>query len=122
MLIFSCKPISMDLQFSSRRLERQCCEQKKTVRTWGPNQARLIWRRLDQLRAAETLDIMPKLGRGRCHALRGARAGQFSLDLEHPYRLLIEPTNDQVPQKPDGGIDIRKVTAVRILGVEDTHG
>ena len=112
----------MDLLFSSRKLQRQCCEQKKAVRTWGPSRAKLIGRRLDQLRAAEALDVMPKLGRGRCHPLKGARAGQFSLDLEYPYRLLIEPANDPLPCKPDGGIDLTKVTAVRILGVEDTHG
>ena len=112
----------MDILFRTKKLQKQCCEEKKTVRTWGNSQAELIRRRLDQLSAAETLDIMPMLGQGRCHALTGNRAGQFSLDLVHPYRLLIEPANDPVPRKPDGGIDIQKVTTVRILGVEDTHG
>jgi len=112
----------VDILFSSKKLQRQCCEQKKAVRTWGPDQARLISRRLDQLRAAETLDVMPRLGRGRCHPLTGDRAGQFSLDLKHPDRLLIEPAIDPIPRKPDGGMDLTKVTAVRILGVEDTHG
>jgi len=112
----------VDILFCSKKLRKQCCERKKAVRTWGPNRAKLIGRRLDQLDAAETLDVMPKLGQGRCHPLTGDLAGRFSLDLKHPYRLIIEPANDPLPRKPDGGIDLTKVTAVRILGVEDTHG
>lgn len=49
------------------------------------------------------------------------RALQLSLDLDHPYRLIFEPANEPIPTKPDGGLDWNKVTAVRILGVEDTH-
>lgn len=113
---------SVDILFSSKKLQRQCCEQKKAVRTWGPYRAKLIRRRLDQLRAAETLDVMPKLGQGRCHPLKGERAGQFSLDLDHPYRLILEPADEPVPRTPDGGVDLEKVITVRILGVEDTHG
>ena len=114
--------LSVDILFSSSKLQKQCCEQKKAVRTWGAIQAKLIGRRLDQLKAAETLDVMPKLGQGRCHPLTGERAGQFSLDLEHPYRLILEPANEPVPRKPDGGVDLSMVTTVRILGVGDTHG
>jgi len=58
----------------------------------------------------------------RCHELKGDRTGQLSLDLDHPYRLIIEPAHDPIPRKPDGGLDWNKVTAVMIVGVEDTHG
>jgi hypothetical protein len=58
---------------------------------------------------------------GRCHELREDRAGQLSLDLDHPYRLIFEPADNPIPLKPDGGIDWKKVTAIRIIGVEDTH-
>jgi len=59
---------------------------------------------------------------GRCHALREDRAGQFALDLWGPYRLIFEPDNDPLPKKEDGGIDIAKVTSVRILEIADYHG
>ncbi len=58
---------------------------------------------------------------GRCHELVQDRAGQLSLDLDHPYRLIFAPANEPLPTKPDGGIDWTQVTAVNILGVEDTH-
>ncbi|WP_229548556.1 hypothetical protein [Nostoc sp. CHAB 5836] len=50
------------------------------------------------------------------------RAGQLSLDLDGPYRLIFEPADQPIPLKPDGGLDWDKVTAVEILGVENTHG
>ncbi|WP_419934156.1 killer suppression protein [Candidatus Palauibacter sp.] len=77
-------------------------------------------RRLDDLRAADNLEVMRGLP-GRCHELRGQRAGVLSLDLHHPYRLLFEPADEPVPRKVDGGLDWGRVVAVRILGVEDTH-
>ncbi len=59
---------------------------------------------------------------GRCHELIGNRAGQLSLDLDHPYRLIFEPADEPIPQKDDGGLDWTMVTSVVIIGVEDTHG
>ncbi len=57
----------------------------------------------------------------RCHELKMDRAGQFSMDLDHPYRLIFVPKHTPVPKLPDGGADWRAITAITILGVEDTH-
>ncbi len=43
------------------------------------------------------------------------------MDLDHPYRLIFVPGDDPVPRKPDGGLDWNHVTAIIILGVENTH-
>jgi hypothetical protein len=59
---------------------------------------------------------------GRCHELTGDRSGQLSLDLDGPYRLIFVPANEPVPLKADGGLDRTRVTAIEIIGVEDTHG
>ncbi len=50
-----------------------------------------------------------------------ARAGQLSLDLDHPYRLIFEPNHDPRPLRAEGDLDWSLVTSVRINGVEDTH-
>jgi proteic killer suppression protein len=78
--------------------------------------------RLAQLQAAETLANVIALLFGRCHALKGDRKGQFSVDVRHPFRLIFEPAHDPVPTKDDGGLDPAKVTRVRVLSVEDYHG
>lgn len=36
-------------------------------------------------------------------------------------RLIFEPADNPIPIKPDGRIDWKKVTAIKIIGVEDTH-
>jgi len=111
----------VDIAFSTRKLEKQCNDSKTMTRTWGPIQAKKLRRRLDDLSAASTLEIMRTMFPGRCHELKGDRAGQISLDLEHPYRLVFEPANDPIPRKQDGGLNWTAITAVRIIGVVDTH-
>lgn len=82
--------------------------------------AKLIRRRLDDLRAAANLEVMRNLP-GRCHELKGDRAGQLSLDLDGPYRLIFCPEHDPVPIKNDGGLDWSQVTTVVMIEVVDTH-
>ena len=111
----------MDIIFASRKLRNQCNDHRLTVKTWGMVQAKKLGQRLDDLKAAATLEVMRSLP-GRCHEMKGNRAGQLSLDLEHPYRLVFKPANHPISLKEDGGLDWGRVTSVLILGVEDTHG
>lgn len=112
----------MDIVFSNQKLRKECHDFKMLKRRHGPKRAALLRRRLDELRAAEKLSDLRHLPQARCHELRGDRKGQLSVDLDHPYRLLFEPANDSIPAKPDGGLDWERVTIVRILKMEDTHG
>lgn len=111
----------MDILFESTKLRKQFNEQQLSVKRYGPRRAQLIRRRLDQLRAAVNLEIIRHLPQMRCHELKGNRAGHLSVDLDHPFRLIFKPANEPVPRKPDGGLDWKKITAITILGVEDTH-
>jgi plasmid maintenance system killer protein len=110
----------MDIIFKDKKFNKWCNEYQLLVKKCGSDRAKRIRRRLDDLSAAELLSDMRNLS-GRCHELIGDRAGQLSLDLDHPYRLIFEPANNPVPQKPEGGIDWTQITAVRIIGVDDTH-
>src|SRR6266700_1148629 len=95
-------------------------EMKRLVRRHNAQRAKLIRRRLDELRAAPCLDVMRYLP-GRCHELKGNRAGQLSVDLDGPYRLLFSPAHVPIPTKPDGGMDWEQVTAIILVGVVYTH-
>jgi len=110
----------LDILFSSKKFNKECNDQRLLIKRQGQRRARRIRARLDDLRAAANLDTMRFLP-GRCHELKGDRSGQLSLDLDHPYRLIFEPANQPVPTKPDGGLDWKAITAIRIIGVEDTH-
>lgn len=111
----------VELHFKSRKLRKQAESFRELVRAHGDHRAQLIRRRLDELDAASTLADIAKLPRPRCHELVGNLAGVLSVDLDHPYRLLFRPLADPPPSRTDGGLDWGRVTAILILGIEDTH-
>lgn len=87
----------------------------------GPGMVRKLKQRLMELNAAETLADISHLPPPRCHELSGKRAGQFSVDLEHPYRLLFVVAHNPVPRADNGGIDREQVTEIEIVEIVDTH-
>lgn len=110
----------MDLSFRTRSLEKLANSGKEQQKQLGTNAAKKFKRRLDDLRAARNLAEMGQLP-GRLHPLKGNRSGELSLDMEHPYRLLLIPAHDPLPVKGDGGLDWEGVTAVEITEITDTH-
>ncbi len=114
----------MEVYFKNNKLAKCLNEEKKLLKEYGPRQAKKIRIRLAELSAAQSLmDFWPPhSGPTRCHELsHGRRKGQFSVDLDHPYRLIFKPDHDPVPTKKDGGVDWGRVTAILIVAVEDTH-
>ena len=109
----------MDILFKSRSLSRNCNSLEKARKKWGEECGTLVVRRLGEMSVAEHLGIVRSLPQAGCHPLTGNRSGQFSVKLKHPHRLVFTPANDPVPLKDDGGIDLERVTIVRIVEVVD---
>jgi proteic killer suppression protein len=115
----------MDISFKNKKIAKTFNECTQLLKTHGKLRAKKIRIRMKELRAAESLMGFwpPKSPPERCHELtQGKRSGQLSVDLDHPYRLIFVPDHDPVPTREDGGLDWSQVTAIKILGVEDTHG
>ncbi len=110
----------MEITFKNKKLHKICNSEKELIKAYGKNCARKINLRLDDLQAAANLEVFKVLP-GRCHELKGDRKGQLSLDLEHPLRLIFEPSNENVKNKESGGLDWNSVSTVKIIDVEDTH-
>ncbi len=111
----------MELSFASRKLAKELADEKTIVRNYGTDNGRRICQRLAQLMAADNLQTLRLLPQTRAHELTGDRAGQISVDVKHPFRLLLVPAHDETPRKPDGGLDWARVTKLKILGIVDTH-
>lgn len=109
----------MEVSFDDPDLAETFRNERELRKKHGAVRAKKIQQRLNDLDAAETLAIM-RTAPGRCHELRGDRAGQLSLDLDHPYRLLFRPVGNPDPG-PGGGLDWSAVRAVVVIGIEDTH-
>lgn len=114
----------MDISFKNKKMEKSFNEGSQLVAVHGANRAKKIRLRMAELRAAYSLKDFwpPKSGPNRCHELtEGRRSGQLSVDLDHPYRLIFIPDHDPIPKHEDGGLNWSQVTAIKILGIEDTH-
>jgi proteic killer suppression protein len=111
----------MEISFATRKLHRACQDRKSLRRTWG-EAGLLVGRRLTELAAFELLANVPTTPPWHRHQLKGDRDDQFAVNVGKSLRLVFEVANDPVPRRADGGIDLNRATAVRILEVVDYHG
>jgi plasmid maintenance system killer protein len=111
----------VEITFINTKLAKELTDEKTILRNYGPDNGRRICQRLDDLRAAENLETLRFLPQLRAHELTGDRAGQISVDVKHPRRLLLATDHSETPRKPDGGLDWQKITKVKILAIIDTH-
>ena len=58
---------------------------KAADRTYGNEMSEKIHMRLDQIRAADTVEEMNQCHIGRCLQLSNNRKGQYAVDLVHRY-------------------------------------
>jgi len=112
---------AVEVSFDTERLAKICNSDKALVRSYGPEGAKRIARRLTQLSAAACLEDL-RNGPGRCHELAGDRAGRLSLDLNGPYRLIFRPGDAEKARREDGGLMWAAVTEVIVIEIVDTHG
>ena len=111
----------MEVRFKKSKMAKACSSDAEARKKWGDPMARRLQQRLMELVAADTLADISHLPPARYHEEIGDRAGQISVDLVHPFRLIFEPDHDPVPRKPDGGLDRGSVTRVLVLEVCDPH-
>jgi len=95
----------VDILFKSASTRKLCNDAKTATRKHGPQCAKLLGRRLADLRAVEVLGDMRSLPGARCHELKGKEAGLLAVDLAGGWRLVFEPAEDPATKKPDGGRD-----------------
>lgn len=118
----------MKINVVGNRLRRTLESDAVSRNRYGAELAKKLRLRLTALAAAESLaDFWPPFGRPeRCHELKGAERGTFSMDLAHPFRLIFRPTSDPEPPADPDEHDERQrwlqIDEIDILDVKDTHG
>ena len=111
----------MEIGFRRASLQAFFGDPVKVRKKYGPACARKIERRFAQINAAVSLDVLCRLPQARCHQLVADRDEQFSLDLEHPLRMIVEVADTPVPRLEDGGVDRARVTRLAFVEIADTH-
>lgn len=109
----------MDILFRTRKLARIFNSREALVKQYGSRQAGKIMTRMGVLRAAARLGDVPSERPDRCHALTGDRAGEYAVDLVHPFRLVFRPYAHEPAQ--GSATNPASVTSIQIIGVEDYH-
>lgn len=80
----------MDITYKTRKLEKICTDAKVAEKTHGREMAEIIHQRIDEITAADSVEMMIQFHIGRCHSLKHNRKGQYAVDLVHPFRLIFE--------------------------------
>jgi len=109
------------VEFHDKRLAKKCIDERSRVRAFGRERAKKLTARLSSMLAAADLEVL-RHAPGRFHELFQDRAGQFSADLDGPYRLIFAPvlTTEEQAQHVDGFV-WSKITRVSIVEITDTH-
>lgn len=93
---------------------------KQVTKAFGPESAKKLKSRLDDLDAAQTMGDMRHVP-GHWEELKNDRAGQFSVRLHGGLRLIVKPQKHPPPVKPDGGLDWLAIDSIYIIEVVDYH-
>jgi proteic killer suppression protein len=115
------KEPAMEITFGSRKMQKLCNSAKEMRARLGDRGMKSLQLRLAQIKAADTLDDLGKVPGARCHELKADRKGQLAVDLVYPRRLVFEPDHNPRPEKPDGGLEWRKVKRVIVIEIVDYH-
>ena len=105
--------------YKNKKLKTLCENNKKAIKKYGSISARKLVLRLNQLNAAENLEIIVQKRIGRCHLLKGNYEGKYAMDLKHPYRLIFQPTIEE--DSCTGEAELSQIEKVEIMEVTDYH-
>lgn len=86
----------MDITYKNKRIKKICTDVKTAERIYGQKMADKIHQRIDEITAADTVEMMIQFHIGRCHPLTQNRKGQYAVDLVHPYRLVFEKNEKEI--------------------------
>lgn len=108
----------MEVRYKTKKLEKQCENPRKAQKDYGKDIGSKLTQRIDELLAAMSLIDIERMPSARLHRLKGVRSHEFSIDLVHPFRLIIKPILDQ-------NEDLNKLESIDVVKIEevtDYHG
>ncbi len=111
----------MNISFKTRKLQKTINSSKLLTAQYGVRRSGKIKIRFAVLRSSETLADVPTAKPVRRHQLSGKRKGEYAVDVQDSYRIIFIPDHDPVPRLDDGGVDLARVTAIKILEITDYH-
>lgn len=110
----------MEIRYRTKKLERTLTSDKGLSKAYG-RLAKKINQRIHQLKSADNLSVIAQLPALRLHPHIGKNKGVWSIDIQENWRILFKIDQDPIPTLEDGGVDIKKVSIIRIESITDPH-
>ncbi|MDB5104530.1 MAG: putative killer suppression protein HigA [Fibrobacteres bacterium] len=101
----------MNIVFANEELRNECNNQELLVKRYGPNRAKVMRQRLDELFNARVLEDMRSMPHV---SIAGSPKGpDLALDLGSPYQLAFRPAGSDI----NGYGDWNNINSIIILGL-----
>ena len=109
----------MDVEFKNSHIKELCENSRSAKQELGEACAKKLRSRIADIQAAASVhDLIA----GKPHPLTGKKDSmKYSIRLDKGMRLLIEPDQNPMPSRDDGGIDWTRVTKVKITYIGNYH-
>lgn len=85
----------MEVEYRNASIKKVCTNASFAERKFGPKMAEKIQLRIDQIKAATSVEEMIQFHIGRCHPLHHNRKDQYAVDLVQPMRLVFEKIGNE---------------------------
>jgi proteic killer suppression protein len=104
----------MDFCFKSKKLRKECENYRELCRKYGEKRAKKIMQRIKEISAAMNLYDISMNPNARLKPLKHNRKGQLSIDINHPYRIILKPLKGNIHE-------FKTITRVQIIEIVDYH-
>jgi len=111
----------MEISYKSHRLARTVKDLSSIAKAYG-TRAKLVNKRLKELKSAKDLSDFKYLPQANCHELNNNRKGELAIDISANHRIIFIPNHEPIPQNDDGGMDWSSINSITITVIgEDYH-
>lgn len=107
----------MEIEFDNSNVQTLFEDFNLMARKKGTDITKMIKKRYDQLKAAETFADYLLTGLGKPHKLVGNRSSMYGVNITGNIRLIVKPVSKDMQLET-----LKSCTKVIIKGVEDYHG
>lgn len=104
--------IIIEIEYKNSKIQKLCTDIKRCTKEYGPEVARKLFLRMEQLKAFECLAFIPVTLPWRREKLEGYD-DLWSIRIDYSYRLIIKAVNLNA--------DLRKITIISIEEVSNHY-
>lgn len=84
----------MEIEFANSKIKTIAEKYSKAIKKYGKEKAEIVMKRINELKAADTLQDIKNIPQTGLHPLKYSRRGQFAIETVKPHQIIIKPKGD----------------------------